>query len=440
MKKRIIGLLVLVLGILINIPDVFAGNLSVWSNSNTVVRGSTVTITVKADGLAGKFVITSSNGNVLSGGSNGEWIENATKTFQFRANNTGQAVITVRPDNVADSDCNKYTASKSITINVVNPRQKSTNNNLKNLKVDDYQISPEFNKDTLDYTVTVESNVEKVTIYADKEDGYANVDGIGEKEVIEGDNKFEVVVTSETGSKKTYTVNIVVTDSNPITKVIDGNNYTVVKRASSLVKPELFEETTVRMNDIDIPAFYHETTNITLVGLRDQYGDIYLYRYDSKNDSYQKFEVLTSLSKTVIFEDTNEVIEGFEKKTITIVNSEYTVYQNKINNAYSLIYGMDLETGTKGWYLFNNQEQTIQTYMGDVVDSMKSDFNKTLDEYKIVILGMIGLSLLLLIIIIIQITTKAKLKKKVLKASKMQLSDTKQNIILEDRTDNNQRK
>ena len=415
MKRKLLNLLIIFVSLFTFLPNVDAASLSISASSKSVVTGGTVTVTVKASGLAGKFSVTSSNGSVLSGGTGSVWLENESKTYKFDAKNIGSATITVKTLDVADSSGKAYSKSQSVTINVVKPREKSTNNNLKSLSVDGYSISPSFNKNTLEYTVNLESNVEKIKINATKEDGYASVSGTGEKEVQEGDNKFEITVTSETGKSKVYTLNAVVKDSNPIIKEIDGKNYTIIKRASTLTKPELFDEKIVTINETEIPAFYNEITRITLVGLKDEQGTIYLFKYDSEKDSYSKYESLSSVSKTIIFENTDEVIAGYEKNNVTIDNKEYTGYQTNKNKDYILVYGMDIETGNKDWYLYNIKEKTIQTYMRDIIDSMQDDFDKKIEEYKIVLLGMAGLSLLLLLIIIIQIISKNKMKKKLLK-------------------------
>ena len=40
----------------------------------------------------------------------------------------------------------------------------------------------------------------------------------------------------------------------------------------------------------EIPAFYNEKTQITLIGLKDDQGIIHLFQYDSKNELYIKYE------------------------------------------------------------------------------------------------------------------------------------------------------
>lgn len=411
MKKKIIGLLILLL--VVFMPNlVYAATLSISASSTTITNGDSVNITVKASGLAGKFSITSSNDKVLSGGISSEWLEDQSKTYKFTSKGLGEATITIKPLDAADLSGNTFKTSKSITVKVVKPREKSTNNNLKNLSVEGYSITPEFDKDTLEYTVSLESNIEKIKINATKEDSYASVNGTGEKSVVEGDNIFEIVVTPETGTSKTYKINAIVKDSNPINITINSYQYTLVKRASILTKPDNFEDAKVTINDTEVPAFTNEVTKLTLIGLKDTDGNTNLYKYDSSNKTYSKYETLTSKTKTIIFENTDKVIKDFSKVSVTIDDKVYEAYQNKANKDYILIYGMDLETGSKNWYLYNIKEQSIQTYMSDIIDGMNNNFDSTLKEYKTVLLGMAGLSLILLTISVTQIVSKNKLKQK----------------------------
>ena len=418
---------VLIIFILFLFPIyVDAASVSIKSSSSTIVKGGSVTVTATISDSKAIFFTEgtlSCSGAGVSKSASMSWdnTDNSKKSKSFSISVTANSLGTI----TCKTSGARFTggsssgwinlSSKPITINVVKPREKSTNNNLKSLEVVGYTLSPAFNKNTLEYTVNLESNVETIKINASKEDGYATISGIGEKKVEEGDNKFEITVTSETGKSKVYTVNAVVKDSNPIVKEINGKNYTVVKRASVLTKPEYFVETTVPMNELEIPAFYNETTNITLIGLKDENGSISLYKYDEKLNNLTKYESLTSVSKTIIFENTDELVEGYTKKIVTIDDKEYNGYQHESNKDYVLIYGMDVETGEKNWYLYNIKEKTIQVYISDIIDTMKDDFNKTIGEYKIVILGMVGLSVVLLLIVIIQINSKNKLKRKLKK-------------------------
>ena len=415
-KKLIIFSLIALYFTWINPGD--AASLAISASSKSITTGGTVKITVNANGLIGKFSITSSNGNVLSGGTSSVWLENESKTYTFTAKSVGSATITVNPIDVSDSNGNSYSGSKSVTVGVVKPREKSTNNNLKSLSIEGYNISPEFNKNTLEYTVNLESNVEKIKINATKEDGYASVSGIGEKEVQEGNNKFDITVTSETGGSKVYTINAVVKDSNPIVKKVNGKDYTIVKRASALTKPLSFDESTIFIDNTEIPSFYNEILNITLIGLKDDNGNISLFKYDKDQDTLIKYDFLKSESRTIIFENTDEKIQGYQKQTININNIDYEMYQSDIDSNYVLIYGTDLETGNKAWYSYNIKEQTIQVYMSNIINKMNDNFDKTIKEYKLVVLSMVILSIILLLIVVIQLSSKNRLKKKMLKQIK----------------------
>ena len=112
---------------------------------------------------------------------------------------------------------------KTYTVNLT--LAKSKNADLKSLGVTDETISPAFDKDTLTYNVTVPSDTDKATITAELADDRASLTGTGEKTLNYGDNSFDVVVTAEDGTKKTYTVNITrekKTDSSLTDIKVDG--------------------------------------------------------------------------------------------------------------------------------------------------------------------------------------------------------------------------
>ena len=415
MKKKILGALLLI-SLLFPLTKVNAAGLGISASTKSTNPGNEVYIKVSANGLAGKFQVSSSNSNVLSGGGT-DWIENDSKTYTFKAKTTGTATITVTPINVAYSDgSGKYTGSKSITINIVKPREKSTNNNLKSLEIEGATLTPEFNKDTLEYTAEITNDAEKIKINAEKEDGYASLEGDGEIEVAEGANKLEVKVTSETGVEKVYTLNVTVKDANPIKQTTTDGNYTLVKRAKTLTVPEgldseKFTQGTFKINDTEIPTLENEELKLKLVGLKDENGNIYLYKVEDEKIT-TRYEVITSKGLTIEFKEPKKVIEGYTKKDITIDGKGYTAYQQDKYKNYALIYGTNLETNEDGWYLYNIKEKSIQTYAKDIIDDINNKYDKQISDYKMVIALLTGLSGLLLLILIIVLLTKKKRKPK----------------------------
>ena len=65
-----------------------------------------------------------------------------------------------------------------------------------------------FKRGTLNYTINVERNIEKIKITAVAESDKATVTGDGEKTLKTGDNRFEINVFAENGSKRTYVVTV----------------------------------------------------------------------------------------------------------------------------------------------------------------------------------------------------------------------------------------
>ena len=408
---------------LLAIPFTFveaAGSASISVNG-TVVNGDKVTATVTLSNVASWDVKVKGTGSTegcsaheADASNNGQ---NTTKKIVVtcKANSLGTITFSFSGD-VTSSDGTNIPVSGSKKVTVVKPREKSTNNNLKGLSVEGYEITPAFNKDTLEYTVNLDSNVESIKINATKEDGYASVSGAGDKEVALGDNKFEIKVTSETGKEKVYVLNVIVNDNNPITKSYDGKDYSVVKRKSSLTVPnnELFTETSIKIEEFDIPAFTSETLGMILIGMKDSNNIIYLFKVDESGNILGKYETLEGSSQTVLFKDTKEEIDGYTKGLITIDEKEYSVYKNS-NEKVVLIYGTNLKTNEDNWYSYNTIDKSLQLFDKDGYEANKnllSENDKKLEQYKLVIYGLSGLSILLLIITVVAILSKGKKKTK----------------------------
>ena len=413
MKKYKIGIILIIM--FLSTTKVYAAGSASISASNTVVNGNNITATVTLKDMAAWNINITGSGatngcSTKEVGDSGNG-QNTTKKFYLtcKANKLGTITFNLSGDITSSDGVNKaVSGSKKVTV--VKPREKSTNNNLKSLSVEGYSLSPEFNKDTLEYTVELEASVEKIMVNAEKADSYASLSGGGEITVSEGDNRIEIKVTSETGSEKTYVINAVVKDSNPITTTIDNKELTVVKKASSLTKPDLFEETKIQINDMEVPAFYNETTKTTLVGLRDENGKIELYIYDQEKNSYQKYLTLVDTEFHLIQKEAKGIPEGYQKVTKKIDDIEYTAYQ-KDKSDFLLLYGIVLENGNEGWYSYDTKEKTLQRYNKDIVESITKEYQEIQDTDHKVIIGFAVLSSFLAITTMILALRKPRVKK-----------------------------
>ena len=103
----------------------------------------------------------------------------------------------------------KYIASSLVTNTKPKeeePEEKNTNNNLSSLSIKGATLSPEFNKDTLQYTVQIEENITKLDIEAKAENSKAKVEIQGNEELLNGENTIKVIVTAEDNTSKTYVI------------------------------------------------------------------------------------------------------------------------------------------------------------------------------------------------------------------------------------------
>lgn len=426
MTKRIKYYIVLILTIFLFQPnDVFAGTLSIWASASNVTVGKTVTISVSANNLAGTFNITSSNQGVLAGGQSGAWLENDTYTFQFTAKSTGKATITVTSVDVADFDSNgSFSASKSVTLNVVaqssssggsssggtvtEKKEYSSDNTLSSLGVEGYNITPEFNKDTTEYNLTVDESIEKINVTAKANHTKASVSGNGEVSLSSGENTIEIKVTAENGNEKIYKLIVKVEDQNPITVQVDKEDYTIVKKNNNLIeKLEYYEETTIKINDQDVIAYVNPTTKITLVILKDKENQIGYYIYNEKTNTYQKYRYITVQGVTLQLLDVTSPLENYQKYSLELQNQKIDIYKIKKSHKVGLIYGTNVKTGNTSYYVYDENEGTLSKYFDEEIKIYQEEI-QTLKSYLMIFMG--AISFIVIIIIIVSLVRSKKKK------------------------------
>ena len=91
----------------------------------------------------------------------------------------------------------------SFQISNVNATDAKNNNPmLKAIKINGIDIEPTFDMLTTEYVVNVDNSVEKVVIEAIPDDSKAKVNVVGDKNLKEGRNVFEINVVAENGKDK----------------------------------------------------------------------------------------------------------------------------------------------------------------------------------------------------------------------------------------------
>ena len=385
---------------------------SFYTSSSVISQGSSVTATIQLKSVASWSLTIKSSGatsgctqSFADATSNAN---NTTKYLSVTCKATGVGVInfTVTGDATSqDGSTTTINASKSVSVNP--PREKDTNNYLKSIGVTGYTLTPEFNKDVMEYNVEVPNTVDKVTLEASPESGYANISGIGEVEVNEGANVFEIKVTSETGAERIYKVNVNVKDENPINVSIGDANYTIMKNVKNVEAPATYEATTVKIEDMDIPAFYSEVTDFTLVAVKNQTGDVSFAIYNEEKNTYTLYNENVSDQLYLYILPAAEEKEGFVKTTLTINDNTYDVLKSENGNTY-LVYAMDIYSGEKHYYLYDQKNNSYILYDEDLFNS----FTMEITRYKQVVLAFGGAIIVLILCIMFLLFKKPKNTKK----------------------------
>lgn len=429
--KKIKVILISLFCLLVIPKTVFAasGKINV-SGTSTVVVGNnvTVTVTLSSSTLIGSWEMslnydknylqlrsaTSESNGIRMAASTATGVKSKSYTFTFKTLKKGSTSVSVGGYLAyAYADLSEISlSSNSKKINIITQAELeasySKNNNLASLGVEGFTLTPEFNANTLEYSVTVPEDTKNVNITGTVQDKKASITGVGVQQVNQGNNKFLVTVKAENGSEKTYTINVDVKDENPIEVTVGDKKYTVVKIKENLPIASLYNEYSIKINEFDIPAYKNDYTELVLVGLKDTDGNISLFIYDDENNSYKEYNELKSSQITIYPLKPEENIEGYKKGNVKIQDIDVEGFYLNEDSDFFVIYGVNVETGDKGFYMYDKKMQTLIKYN----DELSSLLSEKIKLYTYIIIGFISLSVVMLIIIIVLVCKKGKKKKR----------------------------
>ena len=218
MKKILFRMLLFVL--VLGFPTVAyaSGGISISPTSMNVEVGKTRTFTISAINTHGAVTLSSSDSEIATININSwetgevEAGKTTSETITVTGVSEGTATISIDVDATTFDD-ETITGTKTVTVKVISV---SSNNNLSALKIDDVSV-PNFDSSKTSYDIETEKA--SVNITATAEDTKSTITGTGNKSLKYGKNVYQVKVTAENGSVKTYTLNITRNDTR------DANNY-----------------------------------------------------------------------------------------------------------------------------------------------------------------------------------------------------------------------
>lgn len=423
--KKIKYLMLILLTFLSFNNYVYADSISLSKNKNSIVVGNSVTIssTVSSNSpLVSIEGTLSCSGAGTGGGIDLRFDDSSnsvkSKSYSYTVKATKSGTITCKVSGrmtSMDSSSWKNLGEKTVTVKVMSQAELeatySKNNNLSSLSVEGQTLSPEFNKDNLEYIVELENEIEKINIIAKAEDSKSSINGTGEVAVEEGNNKIEIKVTAQNGNEKVYVINAKVKELDPINVKVENEEYSVVRKSKNLEKPnDFFEESTTKINDLEVPVFVNKKANIVLVGLKDKKGDINYYIYNKTNNSFTKYKELKIGNLIILLKDIalNKIPKNYKEFNLSINKNKIKGYKYKASSSFYLISGINLENGKDNLYVYDKNENTIQRYNDEVINALDIKLDNYM-KYTIIIGSVVGI---LIVIISIVLIVKSKQKKK----------------------------
>lgn len=405
------------------VAGVDAASFGVSTNARTVVVGNSFNVVVTLNGTGTKagaagawtycvsydssiLTLTSPSSPCVNDGVVG--LTGASQTFTFKAKKSGTATISLSNAVAYDyiTEAQLSTSKGSVTITAKTQSEiiasYSTNADLSAITIDGFDLTPSFSKDTLEYSLEVQNEVEKITISATRADNRSTLKGIGEVELTEGVNKIELVVTAEKGNQKTYVVNVTRKELNPIHVEVDNVQYTIIRKADMLEVPPYYVAATQIIEDEEVPAFKSEISGYTLVGLKNEAGDIKLYIYNINDGTYSEFKQLNLDSFVLIVEEPSEMVDGYNNAKVLKINNVdvTTYYKDGTDSDFVLVYGMNSQTGEKNWYIYDIKEGTFQRFHNKEVVKLQNDLNYYF-LLLIILASGFGLSIISIIVLLI---------------------------------------
>ena len=331
--------------------------------------------------------------------------------YTFKAISSGYTTISIISPEAGDDKGNSLSVSTGTSsIHIMTQRELeatySSNNNLESLSIEGYELTPAFDKDTLEYSVKLKPETESIYIGGAKEEYTASVNGAGNVAVSDGSNIIKIDVVAQNGNIKSYTINAIVEEYDPINVTLDNEAYTVVRSKKVQTFSNNFcNETKINISGHDVPAYYNELTKKTLVALKNNNGEISYFVYD--NNKYTKFNELKLNSIDLMLLEPASVPKGYNKDTVKINDIEYPVY--RINNSrFLLIYGVNLVNNNEGFYVYDNYENTLQRYDSSIIDELNSKIDRM--TYTIYVLG--ASTLVFVVLLFISLYIKSSKPKK----------------------------
>ena len=412
----LISTIALLLGLLGCLTVSAAGSITLSADKSTVTVGSTVTITAKCDG-GGKgigsmdayfrydpkvFEYVSCSGVTANGGAGSlkmsyfaeglEGPKSLTITIKLKAIAVGDGGFKWETDGMYDDeDTLLSNAGKSLSVTANNPTL-SGDTTLSYLRPSKGTLTPKFDKNVTEYTVTVPHSVSRLLLNYTATDPNATTEITDNADLQVGKTTRVITVTAPNGAVKKYSV-VVIREAAPSTSSTTGSDTTgtttttqpqpigdelevtvggetmyIADSRPAAELPDSYGWDSMEVNGVEIPAAKHATAALVLLYLTKEEdakeGTFYLY--DAATDSFHPFYQLqaTGGSYTVHnLPDTEVGPVGAIPGSFPIGEGSVTayLYEDPALADYAILY-LTTPEGRHGLYTYDRTDGSLQRY------------------------------------------------------------------------------
>ena len=368
----------------------FADGISVSAGQGSVSVGKTVafSITVPSGSEAWTYSVSWSGNLTLESGDTAPMgFEGDSRTNQlvFRANSTGTGTVSISAGSycIAGED---YDASGSASVSIVAASEpddsepdytpstpgKSGNNALSTLTVSAGTLTPAFDPAITEYTLSLPSQSDRLTITANPSDSRATVQGDGDISLQDGETSLSVVVTAEDGSAKAYTITVQVAQAPTLFLDYNGQRLGVVKDVSQVTPPAGFAPAEpITYSGDTLPIWTDVSGKRTLVYLMDEKTSAQgFYLFSQTTGVQSPYLPILCGSVTYIYTDIPKELSsvpGLTPATVKAFGQTLNgwTYNDASLKDFCVLYLMD-DAGSYGYYTYDSREETLQRFSGAV--------------------------------------------------------------------------
>ena len=192
------------------------------------------------------------------------------------------------------------TGKNELSEEEIKEKEDKANKNLSYLRVEEYEIYPEFNKNTLNYDLIIPEDVTKVDVDTEPEMEGAVVRISGNTKLTKSDSTINITVTAINGTSKTYKINVI---KEPEVNLklesleIEGLNLNPVFNEDTFYYTSSIEDT--ELTDLNVIAkSNNESANIEIIGNKNIVdGENNINIILKSNDETTIYQVLVDVDK-----------------------------------------------------------------------------------------------------------------------------------------------